>query len=406
SLSVKQFNQYIKTSFKLDPLFQSISIKGEIANYKISHNHIYFSLKEDDEIIDCVIYYYEDKDLGDYNNGDEVIVEGNLIYNNFFSKISIAVNDIKSKGLSEDYLKFLSLKEDFYKRGYFDDENKKSIVPYPKNIGLITSDKIVAYPKNIGLITSDKSAAIVDFISVMNKEISDINIYLYPVKVQGQSAKNEIINAIEILDKKSLDAIVITRGGGSKEDLKVFNDKDIVEKIFSSKSPIISAIGHKIDLSLADLVSDLSLQTPTEAGTYLVRNYKKLRDDIDLLYINIKKTLDRNIELKEIKLNNLREKLEFYNIENLIEKKSNDLNALFDKLKEVINYNLKQKENDISNLKYRLDSINSILEIKKKSIYIKDLDDNFIFSKNTLKNKDKVKIVFGDGEVKAEIYGE
>lgn len=391
SLSVKQFNQYIKTSFKLDPLFQRISIKGEIANYKISHNHIYFSLKEEDEIIDCVIYYYEDKDLGDYNNGDEVIVEGNLIYNSFISKISISVNEMKSKGLSEDFLNFLRLKEDFYKRGYFDDENKKSIVPYPKNIGLITSDK---------------SAAIVDFISVINKEMSDINIYLYPVKVQGQSAKNEIINAIEILDKKSLDAIVITRGGGSKEDLKVFNDKDIVEKIFSSKSPIISAIGHKIDLSLADLVSDLSLQTPTEAGTYLVRNYKKLRDDIDLLYINIKKTLDRNIELKEIKLNNLREKLEFYNIENLIEKKSNDLNALFDKLKEVINYNLKQKENDISNLKYRLDSINSILEIKKKSIYIKDLDDNFIFSKNTLKNKDKVKIVFGDGEVKAEIYGE
>lgn len=391
SLSVKQFNQYIKTSFKLDPLFQSISIKGEIANYKISHNHIYFSLKEEDEIIDCVIYYYEDKDLGDYNNGDEVIVEGNLIYNSFISKISISVNEIKSKGLSQDYLNFLRLKEDFYKRGYFDDENKKSIV---------------AYPKNIGLITSDKSAAIVDFISVINKEISDINIYLYPVKVQGQSAKNEIINAIEILDKKSLDAIVITRGGGSKEDLKVFNDKDIVEKIFSSKSPIISAIGHKIDLSLTDLVSDLSLQTPTEAGTYLVRNYKKLRDDIDLLYINIKKTLDRNIELKEIKLNNLREKLEFYNIENLIEKKSNDLNALFDKLKEVMNYNLKQKENDISNLKYRLDSINSILEIKKKSIYIKDLDDNFIFSKNTLKNKDKVKIVFGDGEVKAEIYDE
>lgn len=391
SLSVKQFNQYIKTSFKLDPLFQSISIKGEIANYKISHNHIYFSLKEEDEIIDCVIYYYEDKELGDYNNGDEVIVEGNLIYNSFISKISISVNEIKSKGLSEDYLNFLRLKEDFYKRGYFDDENKKSIV---------------AYPKNIGLITSDKSAAIVDFISVINKEMSDINIYLYPVKVQGQSAKNEIINAIEILDKKSLDVIVITRGGGSKEDLKVFNDKDIVEKIFSSKSPIISAIGHKIDLSLTDLVSDLSLQTPTEAGTYLVRNYKNLRDDIDLLYINIKKTLDKNIELKEIKLNNLREKLEFYNIENLIEEKSNDLNALFDKLKEVMNYNLKQKENDISNLKYRLDSINSILEIKKKSIYIKDLDDNFIFSKNTLKNKDKVKIVFSDGEVKAEIYDE
>lgn len=389
SLSVKQFNQYIKTSLKLDPLFQNVSIKGEIANYKISHNHIYFSLKEDEEVIDCAIYYYEDKGLEDFNNGDEVIVEGNLIYNSFFSKISIAVNNIESKGLSEDYIKFLKLKEDFYKKGYFDQERKKSIS---------------SYPKNIGLITSDKSAAIVDFISVINKEISDINIYLYPVKVQGLSAKSEIINAIDILDEKKLDAIVITRGGGSKEDLKVFNEKDLVEKIYKAKSPIIAAIGHKIDLSLTDLVSDLSLQTPTEAGSYLVRNYKKIRDKINDLFINIKKTLNRNIDLKELKLRNLGDKLELYKIENLLEKKSNDLDLLFDKFNKTIENDIRQKENKISILKYRLNSINSILEIKKKSIYIKDLDDKLIYSRNSLKNKDKVKIVFSDGEVKAEIY--
>lgn len=389
SLSVKQFNQYIKTSLKLDPLFQNVSIKGEIANYKISHNHIYFSLKEDEEVIDCAIYYYEDKDLGDFNNGDEVIVEGNLIYNSFFSKISIAVNNIESKGLSEDYIKFLKLKEDFYKKGYFDQERKKSII---------------SYPKNIGLITSDKSAAIVDFISVINKEISDINIYLYPVKVQGLSAKSEIINAIDILDEKKLDAIVITRGGGSKEDLKVFNEKDLVEKIYRAQSPIVSAIGHKIDLSLTDLVSDVSLQTPTEAGSYLVRNYKKIRDKINDLFINIKKTLNRNIDLKELKLKNLREKLELYKIDNLLEKKSNDLDLLFDKFNKTIENDIKQKENKISILKYRLNSINSILEIRKKSIYIKYLDNKLIYSKNSLKIKDKVKIVFSDGEVKAEIY--
>lgn len=389
SLSVKQFNQYIKTSLKLDPLFQNVSIKGEIANYKISHNHIYFSLKEDEEVIDCAIYYYEDKGLGDFNNGDEVIVEGNLIYNSFFSKISIAVNNIESKGLSEDYIKFLKLKEDFYKKGYFDQERKKSIS---------------SYPKNIGLITSYKSAAIVDFISVINKEMSDINIYLYPVKVQGLSAKSEIINAIDILDKKKLDAIVITRGGGSKEDLKVFNEKDLVEKIYKAKSPIISAIGHKIDLSLTDLVSDVSLQTPTEAGSYLVKNYKKIRDKINDLFINIKKTLNRNIDLKELKLRNLGDKLELYQIDSLLEKKSNDLNLLFDKFNKTIENDIKQKENKISILKYRLNSINSILEIKKKSIYIKDLEDKLIYSKNSLKIKDKVKIVFSDGEVKAEIY--
>ncbi len=389
SLSVKQFNQYIKTSFKHDPLFQNVSVKGEIANYKISHNHIYFSLKEENEIIDCVIYYYEQKDIEDFNNGDEVIVDGNLIYNSFFSKISISVNNIEKKGLSEEYLNFLKIKEDFLKKGYFDKDTKKTICDYPKEIGLITSDK---------------SAAIVDFLSVINKEISDINIYLYPVKVQGLSAKDEIINAINVLDKKNLDAIVITRGGGSKEDLKVFNEKDIVEEIYKAKSPIISAIGHKIDLSLTDLVSDLSLQTPTEAGSYLVRNYKKIRQDINKIFIDIQKTLNRNIELKELKLNNLKYSLDSYSLDKLLDEKTKNVNEIFEKIKNNLNLNIEKKEKDLEILKYKLNSLKSILDIKKNSIFIKDFDGNFIYSKYSLKNKDKVNIVFSDGEVKAEIY--
>lgn len=389
SLSVKQFNQYIKTSFKHDPLFQNVSVKGEIANYKISHNHIYFSLKEENEIIDCVIYYYEQKDIEDFNNGDEVIVDGNLIYNSFFSKISISVNNIEKKGLSEEYLNFLKIKEEFLKKGYFDKDTKKTICDYPKEIGLITSDK---------------SAAIVDFLSVINKEISDINIYLYPVKVQGLSAKDEIINAINVLDKKNLDAIVITRGGGSKEDLKVFNEKDVVEEIYKAKSPIISAIGHKIDLSLTDLVSDLSLQTPTEAGSYLVRNYKKIRQDINKIFVDIQKTLNRNIELKELKLNNLKYSLDSYSLDKLLDEKTKNVNEIFEKIKNNLKLNIEKKEKDLEILKYKLNSLKSILDIKKKSIFIKDFDGNFIYSKYSLKNKDKVNIVFSDGEVKAEIY--
>lgn len=389
SLSVKQFNQYIKTSFKHDPLFQNVRVKGEIANYKISHNHIYFSLKEENEIIDCVIYYYEQKDIEDFDNGDEVIVDGNLVYNSFFSKISISVNNIEKKGLSEEYLKFLKIKEEFLKKGYFDKDSKKAICDYPKEIGLITSDK---------------SAAIVDFLSVINKEISDINIYLYPVKVQGLSAKDEIINAIKVLDKKNLDAIVITRGGGSKEDLKVFNEKDIVEEIYKAKSPIISAIGHKIDMSLTDLVSDLSLQTPTEAGSYLVRNYKKIRQDINKIFIDIQKTLNRNIELKELKLNNLKYSLDSYSLDKLLDEKTKNVNEIFEKIKINLNLNIEKKENNLEILKYKLNSLKSILDIKKNSIFIKDFDGNFIYSKYSLKNKDKVNIVFSDGEVKAEIY--
>lgn len=391
ALSVKQFNQYLKTSFKHDPLFQNISIKGEIANLKISHSHIFFSLKEDREIIDCAIYYYGDKALEEFNNGDKVTVSGNIIYNSYFSKISLAVNDVKKIGISDGYLKFLKLKEDFYKKGYFDDDKKKKIAPYPKNVGLITSDK---------------SAAIVDFLSVINKEVQDMEILLAPVKVQGQSAKNEIIKALDILDRKELDLIVITRGGGSRLDLDVFNQKELIEKIYQVNTPVISAIGHKIDLSLTDLVSDLSLQTPTEAGDYLVRNYKLIRKDIKDIYEKIKSEIKRNIEYKSLRLISLKSKLNSLSPKNLINEKQRELDLVNYKIKESFKKNLNKNEQDLNILGQRLKSLKEILDIKKNSIKIKDENGKDVFSKHSLKDKDNISIIFSDGEVRAKVYNE
>lgn len=391
ALSVKQFNQYLKTSFKHDPLFQNISIKGEIANLKISHSHIFFSLKEDREIIDCAIYYYGDKALEEFNNGDKVTVSGNIIYNSYFSKISLAVNDVKKIGISDGYLKFLKLKEDFYKKGYFDDDKKKKIAPYPKNVGLITSDK---------------SAAIVDFLSVINKEVQDMEILLAPVKVQGQSAKNEIIKALDILDRKELDLIVITRGGGSRLDLDVFNQKELIEKIYQVNTPVISAIGHKIDLSLTDLVSDLSLQTPTEAGDYLVRNYKLIRKDIKDIYEKIRSEIKRNIEYKSLRLISLKSKLNSLSPKNLINEKQRELDLVNYKIKESFKKNLNKNEQDLNILGQRLKSLKEILDIKKNSIKIKDENGKDVFSKHSLKDKDNISIIFSDGEVRAKVYNE
>lgn len=391
SLSVKQFNQYVKTSIKHDPLFQNISIEGEIANFKVSHDHIFFSLKEDNDILDCAIFYYEDQSYEKLNDGDMVTVRGNVIYSTYASRLSLSVKDIKVSGLSDEYLKYLQLKEDFYKKGYFDLDKKK---------------KIKDFPKNVGLITSNKSAAIVDFISVINKEMQDIEIFLYPVKVQGSSAKSEIINALKKLDSMDLDCIVITRGGGSKEDLKVFNEKDIVELIFTLNTPLISAIGHKIDTSLTDLVSDVSLQTPTEAGSYIVKNYKKLRDEVRQTFLEIKKVFLRNLELKEVELLYLRQRLNLYNPNSLIENKKNEIDDTFNDIKDCLVTNLSNKESLVEKLNIKLSSIKEILDVKSKSISIKSLDGYNIYSKFSLKNDDYVKIVFSDGEVKAQIKDE
>lgn len=391
SLSVKQFNQYVKTSFKYDPLFQNISIEGEISNFKISHDHIFFSLKEDNDIVDCAIFFYNDKSLEKLYDGQLVKVYGNVVYSTYSSKITISIKEVKLSGLSDEYLEFLKLKNEFYKKGYFDLEIKKDIKEYPRKVGLITSDK---------------SAAIMDFVSVINKEVQDMEIYLYSVKVQGNNAKDEIILGLEKLDGMNLDCIVITRGGGSKEDLKVFNEKDLIEKIYNLKTPVISAIGHKIDSTLVDLVSDISLQTPTEAGLYLVRNYTIIREKIEDIYTEIKKTFLRNLEVKQMEISYFKSRLDLLNPKNLVNIKKKDLDLIYENIKKIVKDNINDKVNLVDKLGMKISSIKEILEIKSKSIAIKSLDNKNIYSKFTLKNEDFIKIVFSDGEVKVQVKDE
>ncbi|MDD7464365.1 MAG: exodeoxyribonuclease VII large subunit [Anaerococcus sp.] len=392
ALTVKQFNEYIKSSLKHDPIFQNAYIKGQVANYRTSHNHLYFSLKEGDDIIDCVIYYYLDKDINtNFETGDEIEVYGNLLFNNYSSRVVINITKIEEFGISADYKLFLKLKESFQKKGYFDPEKKKEI---PK------------LPKNIGLITSKDGAAVEDYLNVVNQVPNDITISFYPVKVQGASAVYEILKALDYLDKKSLDLLVITRGGGSKEDLNVFNSPDIIEKVYELKTPIISAIGHKIDQTLIDLVADLSLQTPTEAASVTVRNYTYLIKDIESTYLKILKAYKDRIYLSEMKLSFLKKDLYKYDPHRLLDdrlKDLNELNKLFDK---KIREKISKEENKLKILEFRLKSTKKMLDMEKVKIKIKDLEGREIFSKYSLEKGQDIKIVFSDGELKAQINDE
>lgn len=392
ALTVKQFNEYIKSSLKHDPIFQNAYIKGQVANYRTSHNHLYFSLKEGDDIIDCVIYYYLDKDINtNFETGDEIEVYGNLLFNNYSSRVVINITKIEEFGISADYKLFLKLKESFQKKGYFDPEKKKEI---PK------------LPKNIGLITSKDGAAVEDYLNVVNQVPNDITISFYPVKVQGTSAVYEILKALDYLDKKSLDLLVITRGGGSKEDLNVFNSPDIIEKVYELKTPIISAIGHKIDQTLIDLVADLSLQTPTEAASVTVRNYTYLIKDMESTYLKILKVYKDRLYLSELKLSFLKKDLYKYDPHRLLDdrlKDLNELNKLFDK---KIREKISKEENKLKILEFRLKSTKKMLDMEKVKIKIKDLEGREIFSKYSLEKGQDIKIVFSDGELKAQINDE
>ncbi|MDU2558095.1 MULTISPECIES: exodeoxyribonuclease VII large subunit [Anaerococcus] len=389
ALSVKQFNEYFKSNMKHDPIFQNLYINGQLSNVRINNSHLYFSLKEDRDIIDCVIYYYEDKDLDfSVEIGKDVLVKGTVLFNNFSSRIVISVNEIKEKGLSQKYLEFLQMKEDFRKKGYFDLEKKKEI---PK------------FPQKIGLITSEESAAIVDFLSVINQKPNDMHIYLSPVKVQGESSATMVKKAIESLDKRNLDLIVITRGGGSSEDLSSFNDNLVIEATFMAQTPIISAIGHKIDQTLLDLVADLSLQTPTEAGSYVIKNYSDISKEMKNIVNKMGEITLSRIRDYEYKLLQIRKSLESKSPLREIDKRINSLTYLKKDFNTVLRSNLSYNEQKLRIVSSELKRFKDIIEIGKKNIHINDDLGNPIFSKHSLKKSDIAFIEFSDGKVKVEV---
>lgn len=389
ALSVKEFNQYFKTSIKHDPILTRVYINGSLANIRFNGAHLYFSLKEGNDIIDCVIYYYEDKDIEfDFKEGMDVLVKGNFSYNNYSSRVVVITNEIKENGVSEEYLKFIKIKEDFKNRGYFDLKNKKEV---PK------------LPKNIGLITSKDGAAIVDFISVINQKPNDINIKLFPVKVQGNDAINLIIKGIDHLENMDLDVIVITRGGGSSEDLSVFNDKEIVEKVFKADTPIISAIGHKIDTTLLDLVADLSLQTPTEAGSYVIANYTNIESEMKKNISLMKDIIDSQIKVNNYKLAILEQKLKANNPKNYIKQREKDVENLKLAMDKTLKNNLTFNKHRLSLLDTRLKASKSLIEARKENIVIKNYKDKQIFSKHSLSVGDEIAINFSDGRIKAVV---
>ena len=387
ALSVKQFNEYFKTSIKHDPILTRVYINGSLANIRFNGAHLYFSLKEGNDIIDCVIYYYVDKDIDfDFKEGMDVLVRGNFSYNNFSSRVVIITNEIKENGVSDEYLKFIKMREDFKNRGYFDLENKKEI---PK------------LPKNVGLITSKDGAAIVDFISVINQKPNDIKIKLFPVKVQGNDAVELILQGLDELEKLDLDVIVITRGGGSNEDLSVFNDKEIIERVFKAKTPIISAIGHKIDTTLLDLVADLSLQTPTEAGSYIIANYTNLESEIKKNISLMKDIILSQIRLNEYKLAIIKQKLKAANPKNSVEQKNKDVKSLKLAIDKAIKNNLAFNKSKINLLETRFKAAKTLIEARKDNIVIKNAHDEQIFSKYSIKVGEEIEINFSDGRIKA-----
>lgn len=281
TLSITQLNNYIKNIFDNEELLIGVSVYGEVTNFKISNGIAYFDIKENGAQLSCVKF----STFAPFaKNGDQVVVTGKLNYHVRLGRLSFVASKVEPYGMGELYKQFLELKARLESEGIFDQSKKKEI---PK------------YANKVGVVTSETGAVIRDIYHVARKKNPFTDILVYPVKVQGVGAENEIAEGIDFLDKKTdVDVIIVARGGGSFEDLSPFNTEKVARAIFGANKPVISAVGHETDFSISDFASDLRAPTPSVAGEVAFFDFFEEVQFLENCRENIKKSAQRLFEKK------------------------------------------------------------------------------------------------------------
>lgn len=385
-LSVSEVNNYLKKIVDNDFILSNLSVKGEISNLTYHYSgHIYFSMKDESGKLSCVMFKSRANNLDfKLKEGMSVIVTGRLSVYPASGSVQLYADDIVEEGLGKLHIQYEKLKEKLFKLGYFDEENKK---PIPTN------------PKRIGVVTSGTGAVFHDIINVTRKRNSLVDIVLYPAKVQGEGAYKEVIAGIEYFNKvKSVDLLIIGRGGGSIEELWNFNEEELAMAIFKSELPIISAVGHEVDFTISDFVSDLRAATPSQAAELAVPVVKDIAENV----VSAKALMDRIInERLNRERNNLESYIRILNLNSPITKIVNSYMEV-DKLRDKLRSNIKNK---IELEKEKLLGLNNVLmahnpvSLLLKGYAIIEDESGIISTKDRLNLEKDIKITLKDGNI-------
>ena len=281
--SVGQINRYIKGMFSQDILLRNVYIRGEVSNCKYhSSGHIYFSLKDASGTLSCIMFAGNRRNLQfPMKNGDRVICGGTVDVYEKGGSYQLYARDIRLEGAGLLYEQFIALRNELKEMGMFEKEYKK---PIPK------------YAMKVGVVTAPEGAAIRDIQNISHRRNPYVQLYLYPARVQGEGAKASIVRGIRVLDDFGVDVIIIGRGGGSLEDLWAFNEREVAEAVFACSTPVVSAVGHETDVTIADFVADMRAPTPSAAAELCVFDYEKFRERTERLEAALRSGTERRIE--------------------------------------------------------------------------------------------------------------
>lgn len=375
----------------LEENFERVRIRGEVSKIKENKGHLYFSLKDENFILNAICWSSAVPLLQVFpEEGMEVVAEGKITTyaKSSISSYQIKVDQIELQGEGALLKLIEQRKKKLQAEGYFNEEHKKSI-PF--------------IPNKIGIITSPTGAVIMDIINRVQDRYPT-HLLIYPISVQGNKSAGEIIKGIEFFNKRiNVDTIIIARGGGGAEDLLSFNDENVVKSAFASKIPIISAIGHETDFTLLDLVADYRASTPTAAAEKAVPEKTFLIEKIFAFNKRLISNFNLFLREKDKNVYQLVKSLNINNLKNFIKEKKDKIKIYDKSLTNLLKDKFKYFQLNLNSIFARLDSLDTKKILKRGFSIIRDLNNNIIYKKNhTLKNNDVI-IELSDGKIKAKI---
>ncbi|MGB3364275.1 MAG: exodeoxyribonuclease VII large subunit [Thermodesulfobacteriota bacterium] len=363
--TVSEINSRIKQTIEEDIGFEYVWIVGEISNFRGNYasGHWYFSLKDNETQISAVCFKWANQYIKFLpENGMEVILCGQISVYEKQGSYQVNVRTVEPKGVGAQALALEQLKEKLLKEGLFDEERKRPL-PY--------------LPQKIGIVTSPTGAAVKDILKVLDRRFPNLDILISPARVQGDEAPGDIVNALNKLYKvKDLDLIIIARGGGSKEDLWAFNDEAVAREIIKSPVPVISAVGHEIDITIADLVADVRAATPSMAAEIAVREKSELKEDLNYFKEQIALVLTNRIELYAREVDQLQSEFVY-----------------------IFQSKLDSASSDLANLAGNLDALSPLKVLERGYSITQKLPKKVIVKDSSkLKKGDEVLVSFSKGQ--------
>jgi exodeoxyribonuclease VII large subunit len=384
--TVSEITRQIRTSLEYN--FSNISILGEISNVrKPGSGHIYLTLKDKNSQLQAVVFRnVADKIKFELKDGMEVITFGSVTVYEPRGQYQLIINKVEPKGMGALQLAFQQLKEKLGKEGLFDQTHKKPI-PF--------------IPQKIGIVTSPTGAAIKDILNIIDRRFANVEILIYPVKVQGEGAAQEIAGAItELNTLTDIDVIIAGRGGGSLEDLWAFNEEIVARSIYNSRIPIISAVGHEIDITIADLVADKRALTPSEAGELVVPRKDLLLDMLEKLETRLLQSLSGKLRLSKDKLVRIANSYAMRQPFDRLRRWQQRLDEFAQRLNLNITHALNTEREKLSGIAGKLESLSPLNVLKRGYTITTRLENNKSLREAKCLNKeDKIKTSFSKGSV-------